>query len=245
MKHKARRRASPLGVILLVIAVLVGLAALVNWVIMPLVVGHGRVTVVPDVVGMDRFAAEETLNGRGLRVIEVRTVPNSAVKTDRVVAQSLMPGAKVKPGRGLRLDVSRGAGRTRVPFVAGLPLDKATGVIEEAGLVFGGVESLRTQNLPAGQVIATVPPGGTELAEGETVTLQVSSRVGRFPMPNLVGMNIETAQGLVISQGLVLEEVRNALSDEPPGMVLIQYPEEGSSVKTGDTVGLIVAQPRQ
>lgn len=245
MKHKARRRASPLGVVLIVIAVIVGLLALANWVVMPLVVGHGRVTVVPDVVGMDRFAAEETLAGRGLRVAEVRTVPNSAVKTDRVVAQSLMPGAKVKPGRGLRLDVSRGAGRTRVPYVGGLPLDKATAVIEEAGLVFGGVESLRTQNLPAGQVVATVPPGGTELAEGETVVLQVSSRVGRFPMPNLVGMDVETAKGLVISQGLVLGELRDALSDEPPGMVLIQYPEEGSSVKTGDTVGLIVAQPRQ
>ncbi len=244
MKRKAHR-GSAIGTLLLVILVLAGLAALFNWVIMPLVVGQGRVTIVADVIGLDRFAAEETLNRRGLRVIEVRTVPNAEVKTDHVVAQQPAPGTRVKPGRGVRLDVSRGAGRTRVPYVAGLPLDKATEVIEEAGLVFGGVESLRTQNLPAGQVIATVPAGGTELREGESVILQVSSRVGRFPMPNLVGMNIETAQGLVMSQGLVLGEVREAASDEPPGMVLIQYPEDGTAVKSGDTVGLIIAHPRQ
>jgi serine/threonine-protein kinase len=244
VKRKARRRSSPLLTVLVVIVVLAGLVALFNWVVMPLVVGHGRVVIVPDVVGLNRFVAESTLNHVGLRLTEVRTVPDAAVKTDFVVAQSPAPGTRVKPGRAVRLDVSRGAGRTRVPHVAGLTIEKATLVVEEAGLVFGGVESLRTQNVPAGQVIATVPPGGTELREGETVVLQISSRVGRFPMPNLVGMNVETAQGLVISQGLVLGEVRNAPSDEPPGMIMVQYPEEGSPVKAGDTVGLIVAQHR-
>jgi beta-lactam-binding protein with PASTA domain len=62
-------------------------------------------------------------------------------------------------------------------------------------------------------------------------------------MPDLVGMSLETAHGILVSQGLTLGEVKRAPSDEPSGNVLVQYPEEGMTVRDGDTVSVIVAMP--
>ena len=92
-----------------------------------------------------------------------------------------------------------------------------------------------------GQVISTHPPAGVEVGEGERITIQVASRVGNFPMPNLTGMNVGAASGIIASQGLVLGDVKQAPSDEPVGNVLVQYPEEGMTVRDLDTVNLIVA----
>jgi beta-lactam-binding protein with PASTA domain len=54
-------------------------------------------------------------------------------------------------------------------------------------------------------------------------------------------MGAEAAQGIITAQGLVLGERRPAPSDEPTNNVLVQYPEEGMLVRTGDTVHLIVS----
>ncbi|UCG43153.1 MAG: PASTA domain-containing protein, partial [candidate division WOR-3 bacterium] len=75
------------------------------------------------------------------------------------------------------------------------------------------------------------------------LTLAVSAPVGKFPMPNVLGMGLETASGIIASQGLVLGGVKQAPSDETAGLVLIQYPEEGMPVADGDSVHLIVAVP--
>ncbi len=162
---------------------------------------------------------------------------------DRVVTQHPEPGRRVKLGRRVHLDVSRGGAKLKVPYVEGLTVARATALLTESGLDLAGVESLKTPNLPPGQVVATRPPAGTEVDQGEGIFIQVASRVGNFPMPNLVGMALETAQGIVAAQGLVIGQVRQAPSDEPVGMVLVQYPEEGMTVRDLDTVSLIVAAP--
>ena len=239
---KPRRRRGILTVLVAVLAFAL-LIVILNWIVMPLVVGRGRETTVPNVVGLDRFAAEESLLKAGLRLGEVRSASNATVPQDRVVTQHPEPGQRVKLGRQVYLDVSRGGSRLKVPHVEGLTLARATALLAESGLPIAGVESLRTPNLPPGQVVATRPPAGIEVSQGERIFIQIAARVGNFPMPNLVGMSLETAQGIVASQGLTLGEVKRAPSDEPAGDVLIQYPEEGMTVRDLDTVSLIVAAP--
>jgi len=241
-RRRPRRRRTLLGV-LVAILVLVLLVVLLNWVVMPLVVGRGRETNVPMVVGLDRFAAEESILAAGLRLGEVRSVSNATVPPDRVVTQHPDPGQRVKLGRQVHIDVSRGGSKLGIPHVEGLTLSRATALLLESGLSVAGVESLRALNLPPGQVVATRPPAGVEVTMGDRVFIQVASRVGNFPMPNLIGMSLETAHGIVTSQGLILGEVKQAPSDEPVGNVLVQYPEEGMTVRDLDTVSLIVAAP--
>ncbi|MCX6843836.1 MAG: PASTA domain-containing protein [candidate division WOR-3 bacterium] len=243
MKHAKQRRHRGILAVLIAVPALVLLVVILNWVVMPLVVGRGREATVPNVVGMDRFAAEESLLKAGLRLGEVRSMSSATVPPDHVVTQHPDPGQRVKLGRQVHLDVSRGGSRLKVPHVEGLNLARATALLSESGLSVAGVESLRTPSLPPGQIVATRPPAGVEVDEGERIFVQIAARVGNFPMPNLVGMSLETAQGIVASQGLTLGEVKRAPSDEPTGNVLIQYPEEGMTVRDLDTVSLIVAAP--
>lgn len=241
-RAKPRRHRGILAVLIAVPA-LVLLVVIFNWVVMPLVVGRGRETTVPNLVGMDRFAAEESLLKAGLRLGEVRSMSSATIPPDHVLTQHPDPGQRVKLGRQVHLDVSRGVSRLKVPHVEGLTLARATALLSESGLAVAGVESLRTPGVPPGQIVATRPPAGVEVDEGERIFVQIAARVGNFPMPNLIGMNMETAQGIVASQGLTLGEVKRAPSDEPAGNVLIQYPEEGMTVRDLDTVSLIVAAP--
>jgi beta-lactam-binding protein with PASTA domain len=241
MRQARPRRRRGILALLIAVPAFALLIVILNWIVMPLVVGRGRETTVPNVVGLDRFAAEESLLKTGLRLGEVRSAPNATVPADRVVTQHPEPGQRVKLGRQVHLDVSRGGSKLKVPRVEGLTLVRATGLLSESGLSIAGVESLRTPGLPPGQVVATRPPAGVEVSQGERIFIQIAARVGNFPMPNLVGMSLETAQGIVASQGLTLGEVKYAPSDEPAGNVLIQYPEEGMTVRDLDTVSLIVA----
>ena len=243
MRRAKPRRHRGILAVLIAVPALVLLVVILNWVVMPLVVGRGREATVPNLVGMDRFAAEESLLKAGLRLGEVRSMSSATVPADHVVTQHPDPGQRVKLGRQVHLDVSSGGSRLKVPHVEGLSLARATALLSESGLSIAGVESLRTPSLPPGQIVATRPPAGVEVNEGERIFVQIAARVGNFPMPNLVGMSLETAQGIVASQGLTLGEVKHAPSDEPAGNVLIQYPEEGMTVRDLATVSLIVAAP--
>jgi beta-lactam-binding protein with PASTA domain len=243
MKQRRKPRHHRLRTLLIAVLALALVVVVLNWVVMPLVVGRGRETTVPGVVGLDRFAAEESIIKAGLMLGEVRSVSNATVPPDRVVAQHPEPGQRVKLGRQVHIDVSKGGARLKVPHVEGLTLARATALLSESGLSIGGVESLRVLTLPPGQVVSTRPPAGVEVDEGERITLQVASRIGSFPMPHLVGLNLETAHGIIVSQGLLLGEVKQAPSDEPVGSVLVQYPEEGMTVRDFDSVSLIVAMP--
>jgi len=243
MKRSRPRRRHWLIALLIAVLAFALLIVVFNWVVMPLVVGRGRERTVPSVVGLDRFAAEESLLKAGLRLGEVRSVTSATVPPDRVVTQHPEPGQRVKPGRQVHLDVSRGGSRLKVPRVKGLTLARAMALLSESGFSVAGVESLRTPSLPPGQVVATRPPAGVEVSQNEGIFIQIAARVGNFPMPNLVGMSLETAQGIIASQGLILGEVKHAPSDEPTGNVLIQYPEEGMTVRELDTVSVIVATP--
>ncbi len=243
MKQQRKHKSHRLRVLLIVIVILVLIIVVMNWVVMPSIVGRGRETTVPDVIGLDRFAAQESVVKAGLMLAEVRSVSNASVPPDRVVAQRPGPGQRVKLGRGVQLDVSKGGARLKVPHVEGLTLARATALLSESGLSVAGVESLRTPGLPPGQVVTTRPVAGVEVEEGDRIFIQIASRTGSFPMPNLVGMPLAAAQGIITAQGLFLGEVKRAPSDEPAGNVLVQYPEEGMTVRDLDTVNLIVATP--
>ncbi len=241
MKQRRKRRHHRLRTLLIAVLAFALVVVALNWVVMPLVVGRGRETTVPAIVGLDRFAAEESIIKAGLTLGEVRSVSNATVPPDLVVAQHPEPGQCVKLGRQVRIDVSRGGSRLKVPHVEGLTLPRAIALLTESGLSIAGVESLRAPALPPGQVVSTRPPAGVEVDEGERVSIHVAARVGTFPMPDLVGMNLEIAKGIITAQGLALGEVKQAPSDEPAGNVLVQYPEEGMTVRDLDTVSLIVA----
>lgn len=64
---------------------------------------------VPDVVGKDRFQAEQILSDAGLNFRVRATRPSSELKADTVLFQLPRPGEVVKQGQTVAMDISRTA----------------------------------------------------------------------------------------------------------------------------------------
>jgi len=85
--------------------------------------------------------------------------------------------------------------------------------------------------VPEGYIIKTEPQAGTVLSAGSTVTMYVSrgAKVEKVKIPDFVGKTESEAYKLLISEKLVLGEVRYENSDEVPKGRIISQSREADS----------------
>ena len=94
----------------------------------------------------------------------------------------------------------------------------------------------------AGNVIRTVPEGGTKVASGSTVEMFVSTGRDEFPVPPLIGQTLTDAEALLEDAGLTL----GTIVDRPDatfaeGIVIEQAPAGGVEIRAGSPVNLVVS----
>jgi len=211
--------------------------------VVTLSVSSAAQVVVPDVVGMKAAKAVGLLRRRGL---EVQTVTVTSRKRNGfVLSQSPAAGASVAKGSTEVIRVSRGL--VLVPNVVGQ--DRATAVAAIRGAKL--VPSLRRvpSTQPKGTVVAQLPRGGTRVAQGSSVLLNLSTGASpaggpppppptaRRTMPNLVGLNQAAALRRLSSAGLKAELFYED-SDRPVETVIAQSPDPGRKVQAGTRVKL-------
>jgi beta-lactam-binding protein with PASTA domain len=132
--------------------------------------------------------------------------------------------------------LTRGDDKTTVPNVIGLRAPAATERIRDRDL-----EALpRTggSNRPTGVVFAQRPGAGTQLEEGQTVTISISS--GRLAVPDVTGLPLARARERLEDAGFE-SEVRRVASSRPRGIVVEQEPVAGVTAVRGTTVRLSVS----
>ncbi|MGH9178387.1 MAG: Stk1 family PASTA domain-containing Ser/Thr kinase [Acidimicrobiales bacterium] len=128
---------------------------------------------VPDVVGDSEEDAITVLERLGLEA-EVVNEPDENVPLGRVVSQSPTAGSEAAKGSAVRLVVSGGKPKVKVPDVENKAQVAAGDDIVNAGLRVRTVQEA-SATVTAGNVIRTDPPPGTEADRGSTVTLFVST----------------------------------------------------------------------
>jgi eukaryotic-like serine/threonine-protein kinase len=133
-----------------------------------------RPIAVPNVVGQPYESAASTLFGAGFAVVR-QDVENDEAE-GIVVAQD--PAANSLQGRGatITLQVSEGPATSTVPDVTSQAEAQARTAIRNAGFEVEVVPVDTEDPTLEGIVTSQEPPGGTELEQGETITLFV----GRF-----------------------------------------------------------------
>ncbi len=98
-------------------------------------------------------------------------------------------------------------------------------------------------SIPAGVVIATEPPPGTEVEIGSFVTLIVSAGTEQFGVPSVIGETLDVAIALIEAQGFVVGEVTYTLTEDiPEDTVIDQSPEGGVAADAGTEVDLVVSR---
>ena len=173
---------------------------------------------------------------------------NNDYEEDCIFEQSIPEGRKLKKDAEIVLYVSIGETRKEVPDVYGQSESFAITELEKSfGFKVKTVEEA-SDEVEAGYVIKTEPQRSTVVAEGETITVYVSTGKAEISVdvPNVIGEPISQAKEKITNQNLkvVVEHVNLTPADnyQPKDYVLRQDPQGGSKkIPEGSEVTIYVS----
>jgi serine/threonine-protein kinase len=200
---------------------------------------------VPNVKGLGVAEAVARLKDAGLEANPVEVFSSEPEGT--VIAQDPGAGKSVVEGTSVRINVSQGARPIAVPNVVGQSFDAAKAALEGEGFVVKRTD--QNSNIQPNTVIDTKPAPGTELQSGATVTVIVSKGPKDAAVPNVEGLDEETARQELEDAGFTAS-VSDEPTDDPAndGFVLAQDPPGGNRAEQGSTVVIFVgrfSEPQQ
>ena len=157
-----------------------------------------------------------------------------------VVAQSPVPGVKLKEGKTVALTVSKGPTPVLVPDLTDLAQDVAAERLKAAGFTVE-VTPQHDEEAPEGQVLDWSPKG-VETPKGSAIALTVSAGPAPREVPDLSGQSFEDASAALAAKGLKAARAEAYSDSVPEGQVLSASPKAGSSVDRGSTVTVTVSK---
>ncbi|MDY6876124.1 MAG: Stk1 family PASTA domain-containing Ser/Thr kinase [Chloroflexota bacterium] len=127
-----------------------------------------------------------------------------------------------------------------VPPVVEKSVDEARRIVEQAGLRFVPLDERYEAGVEEGIVLEQSPAPDVLVPLESQVSVVVSGPGRALTMPGVVGYPIETVQDGLESDGLqVISDT--VWSVQPVGKVIVQEPEPGTTIHTGDAVTLTVS----
>lgn len=131
-------------------------------------------TPVPDVVNMDYREATLALQNAGLAV-EIENTTSDTISKDFVISTSPSANEKISAGSTVYVIVSSGTETLylSMPNLIGLTEDAARIKLENAGLSYGGAETVSSE-YDAGTVIGQSVPAFSDVEEYTKIVLQIS-----------------------------------------------------------------------
>ncbi|WP_040802221.1 Stk1 family PASTA domain-containing Ser/Thr kinase [Nocardia concava] len=128
-----------------------------------------------------------------------------------------------------------------VPDVANQNYQLAQRDLEKAGFTVA-IQQKNDPKVAQGNVIATQPLGGSRVAKGSTVTLQVSLGPQLVPVPKLAGLTQQQAEQTLNSQGLRLNpDIKKQTSSvEEKDKVVAQSPDGGQKIDSDGQVTITI-----
>jgi beta-lactam-binding protein with PASTA domain len=131
--------------------------------------------------------------------------------------------------------------KTTVPDVVGERADAAAQVLQNRGFEVD-VVPIQSATVEEGRVAGQSPEPGSEADEGSLVTINVSSGPGEAPVPAVEGLKEDAAADRLREAGFEVDRRREFSDTVRSGRVIETAPPEGSSVRKGSTVTLVVSR---
>ena len=197
---------------------------------------------VPGVIGLAGSVAVVALRDAGF-VPQIRLV-TSTESAGTVIRQSPNENSEAASGSEVVLAVAKGppvVQRIQVPDVVGTTAAVARQMLRSAGFTVTVVTV--SSDEPAGQVLRQSPGAGHELREGATVALHVSSGPAPVDVPDVVGLDEESARLELENAGFTVRVVVEPTDDPAQDAIVVgQAPPGGSTAAGGSLVTLTVSR---
>ncbi len=193
---------------------------------------------IPQVIGLDKAVARETLEGLGF-LVDSNPEPNQEVPQGTVFDQDPANGNLAQPGSKVTITFSQPSEEVPIDSVVDLLEADAITRLEDQGF---RVE-VRTEPSEddQGVVIRQSPDAGTELRTGETVVITVSEGPGSKLIPDVKGRTLAEARDIIIEAGFKVDERLESSGSTPQGNVVATEPAANTEADIGSTVTILVS----
>lgn len=218
------------------------LGFLIFYFLMPVIVSHGKVIEVPYLKHMNVKEGMNFLRSLRLKPVISDSVYSQKIEKGKIVRTEPEEKVDVKLGSKVKIIVSKGGKKVKLPDVVGLKKEQAEDSLDVYGIVNRVIINIPVKDKDKdGIVIRTKPEARDSLEKGTKFTLFIGKEKRKvFLMPNLIGLTLDEATDIINEYELVLAPVKWTKSSKEE--VLIQSPLAGVEVTFGDTVKLVVGR---
>jgi eukaryotic-like serine/threonine-protein kinase len=197
---------------------------------------------VPDVANLSYADAVRKLTAAGFGKLKESTAPSTPDQKDRVVATSPSANQTSAITNEITVIVGSGPATKDVPDVSGQTVDLA-----QKNLTVYGFSKFTTapadSTRPAGEVVGTNPPAGTNVPMDSVIELQVS-QANQFVIPSLIGMFWVDAEPTLRAlgwTGVLIPGPPVQNSGQRTNAVVTQSPSPGTPVRKDANITLAFA----
>ncbi|HEX3466897.1 MAG TPA: Stk1 family PASTA domain-containing Ser/Thr kinase [Candidatus Elarobacter sp.] len=206
-----------------------------------LVVSGGAPRVqVPDAKGYSVADAERSLQDAKLRYKTVGAYSTS-VPSGQVIALNPGVGTSVRENSLITLTVSKGAKPIVVPDVTGATVDDARRKLAAMGLSLTVGQQAQSDTVPSNTIMSQEPDPGSNVAPSSGVTVVVSTGPATVQVPNVVGMDSDTAEQTLRGAGFDVVHAYTVDAANPTQKIALQQPDAGSPANKGSKVTIFLS----
>ncbi len=160
----------------------------------------------------------------------VPTYKESNEKAGVIISQNPAEGRMITHNQKIKLVVSAGPEPIKMPDVVGKDKASAVSSLESMELNVKIIEK-EDEEVEEGLVISTDPEPNKSVTKGSTVKVYVSSgkKIKYVTLPNVVGMDLESAKKAIIDAKLNVGNITKVASDKDKNTVVSQNPSPSST----------------
>ena len=206
-------------------------------------ISSGSDVEIPDVQGMTVKQAESTLKNSDLKIKgKVKEEASDEVDEGKVIGTDPEIGESVKEGTEVTLIVSTGSEKIKIEDYTGQDFDEVKEKLEEAGImVVKGEKDVTTDSgAKENEILEQDVEPGTELGEGDTITLSVPSFYITYPNFTDGTYTEADVKKFCDDNGLTLNVTSSEDLSKKDGSITYQNRAAGSRVSKGDNLRIIV-----
>lgn len=206
--------------------------------------GSGKEVEVPNLKGMDVDTARNTLEKLNLILVEAGEETSEEYPEGTIMQMNPEAGNKVKENTQVRVIVSGGENKLKMPDVTEYDFNKAKDMLEKLGIT--NIETVEdySDNVNKGEIISQTPAKDTEISKDDKVTLVISkgAKIKYINVPSVVGLSESAAKEKLSNNGVYNISTQTGKTDDisKNGTVISQ--SDSGNVKLGVTITLTIGQ---
>lgn len=201
---------------------------------------------IPDVMGMEKADAILKLESAGLKVGKEIEIPDEEIEEGKIIKTNPEEGSIVKENALITIYISTGKEKYELSDYVGQNYNDVVRLLDNYNFKDIDITEVYDDSEP-GTILSQDPDSGEEVIPEDTVLeFEVSKGPENIILKDLTQYNTKGAQDYVNSVGLTLDASQEQYHETiPAGMIISQSPPEGTEMKKGDKVSVVISKGKE